>query len=344
MVAPNTSLSTSTYVAILKAKQGELLALQTTPPDRFIPLLEVIEAGKSTAIARCWPRGGDVIWVQPLNYAGTEDDLWADATDELFAELRGAGTAAVPVLTLDETAESLAVLNGVVANDSRGMVLRLECEEVLEEDPPSLKIAIDAVLAAIGVSPVDVDLVLDAGLVSGGVAVQSGAASAALATLPYVSDWRSTVVAFSGFPELVGDVVAKSSVGAIPRTDAAAFNHLTSRWTTTPLVFADYGVGVPTYAEGGWSPIPNIRYAVRGEWMIHRAATKLDPSPQYVQLAKDLSTAPYFSGAGFSAGDAYIAAVATGGDGPGNAGSYLKAAMSRHFCVVLDSLATLGAP
>lgn len=344
MVAPNAAAPIPSYVAILKAKQGELLAVQTTPPDNFIPLFEVIEPGKSAAIARGWPHGNHAVWIQPINFAGIDDQDWVDAVTDLFDALRTAGTAAVPVITLDDTAETYAAVQAILATDGRGLVLRLDCEEALDETPASLQSAIDSALADCGVAVQNSDLVLDAGLVSGGVAVQSGAAGAALAAVPYISQWRNVSVAFSGFPELVGDRVSPSSVGSIPRVDAAAFNHLASRFTQRPLIFSDYAVGVPTYAEAKWSPIPNIRYAVAGEWVIHRAATKLNPSPQYIKLAQDLASAPYFSGPGFSPGDDYINAVANGADGPGNAGSYLKAAMSRHFHVVLDSLANHGAP
>jgi hypothetical protein len=336
MVAPNSAAPVPSYVAVLKAKQGELLAVQTTPPPHFIPLFEVIEPSRSAALARGWPHGDHVAWVQPINFAGADDQSWADATTDLFDELRTAGSTVVPVVTLDETASSYTAINAVIATDDRGLVLRLDCEEVLEEIPVDLQLAIDTVLADCGVTAAQTDLVLDAGLVSGGVAIQSGAAGSALGALPHIGQWRNLAVAFSGFPDLVSDHVSPSTVGTIPRVDAASFNHLTSRFASRTLTFADYGVGVPTYADAKWSPIPNIRYAVQGEWIIHRAATKLNPSPQYIKLAQDLAAAAYFSGPGFSPGDDYIADVASGADGPGNAGSYLKAAMSRHFHVVLD--------
>jgi hypothetical protein len=142
----------------------------------------------------------------------------------------------------------------------------------------------------------------------------------------------------------VGNLVARDSVGAVPRIDAASFAQLSRTWDRRSLTFADYGVGVPTYADVPFAPIPNIRYALDDEWRVHRAHERRNPSPQYVALAHDLASADYFAGAAFSPGDTYIADVASGSDGPGNAGSYLKAAMSRHFHVVLHSLATRGVP
>lgn len=344
MVKSGSNPASPAYVAILKAKQGELLAVQSTPPDNFIPLLEVIDPTKANSLQRAWPHSGHVAWLQSLNLDGLAGPDWAMLVRAMFDGLRAAGSAAVPVVTLDEPQDLHLVIRDATQVDARGLVVRVDCADALEEPPADLRLTVDATLTACGVVPSDCDLLLDAGLVDGAAAVQAGAAGAALDALPHIDAWRSIVVAFSGFPENVGDRVQPSSVASLPRTDAAAFNHLSARWTRGQLVFSDYAVGVPTYADVRWSPIPNIRYAVQDTWIVHRAATRSNPSPQYVQLAKDVAAASYFSGPTFSPGDRYIYDVAIGGDGPGNAGSYLKAAMSRHFHVVLESLATRGVP
>lgn len=344
MVAPNTALGDTAYVALLKAKQGELLAIQSAAPAAFVPLLEVIDLAKAPSIVRGWPHHGHVVWVHALNFGEVDDRTWATRVTALFGDLRREGLSAVPVVTLAETDETYEAVAATVAQDGRGLVLRLDVEDVLNDSPAGLAAAIDEVMTRCGVGPHNTDVVLDIGLVAGAVAVQSGVASSALNALPHITQWRSLVTAFSGFPELVSDHIARSTVGSIARTDAAAFVHLTARWTGRSLTFGDYGVGVPTYADVKWSPIPNIRYARPGEWIVHRAATKIDPSPQYRGLARDLVAAPHFDTAAPSAGDRYIRDVASGAAGPGNAGSYLRAAMSRHIHVVLDSLATRGAP
>lgn len=344
MVHVGTSLGKRAYVAVLKAKQGELLAIQTTSPQSFVPLMEVTSSEKAAAIARCWPHENDVIWVHPLNITGIDETAWAADVTDAFDTLRVQKRAAVPVVTTNEDDSVLDVVRAAIQRDGRGLVLRLDCEDALEAGADGLTTDINDALTACATSRKDCDLVIDAGLVGGGVAVQASVVSAVLGNLPYVNEWRTIVVAFSAFPPAVGDVVATNTVGSIPRTDAASFTQLVSNWTGRQLNFADYGVGVPTYADLPFAPIPNIRYAIPGEWKVHRANARRNPSPQYVMLAQNLAAADYFAGADFSPGDAYIAAVANGSDGPGNAASYLRAAMSRHFHVVLDSLATTGAP
>lgn len=318
---------------------------QTTARTHFVPLLEVVDPSKCAAIARAWPHGDHVAWIQPINAEGQDAPTWAQSVRALFAQLDAQACAVVPVVTLDEDADTYATVKDIVAAEARGLVLRLDCEDALEEDSTAFGSRIDEVLRACAVAPTDCDLVVDAGLVDGGVAVQATAAATALSAVPHILQWRSLATAFSAFPTTgVSALVAVNSVGSIPRTDAAAFNHLVARWSKRPLTFADYGVGVPTYADAPWTPVPNIRYAIQGEWIVHRAATKTNPSPQYVQLAKDVTAAHYFRGAAFSDGDRYLSDVASGAGGPGNAGSYLRMAMSHHFAVVLDSLATRGAP
>lgn len=345
MVHVGTSLSSRTYVAVLKAKQGEMLAIQTTPPDSFVPLLEVPASDKAAAVVRNWPHTSDVIWVHPLNVTGIEDQAWANEVRQIFQTLADEQRAALPVVTTNEDASVLEVVRSVVARDKRGLVVRLDCEDALEAGRDGLASDLDDVLQSCDATAKNCDLVVDAGLVDGGPAMQASVVSLVLSNLPHTDQWRSLVVAFSAFPEAVGTIVAPGTVGSIARTDSASFAHLASSWTTRQLTYADYGVGVPTYADAPWAPIPNIRYALVGEWRVHRALRRRDPSPQYVALAQQLAAADYFAGADFSPGDAYISSVANGSSaGPGNAGSYLRAAMSRHFHVVLDSLATRGAP
>jgi hypothetical protein len=345
LVAANTPLTDQSYVAILKAKQAELLAIQTTPSESFVALLEVPAAEKAAAVVRAWPHNSDIIWIQPLNVTGMDDDVWHADVEQTFQVLRDGGKAVVPVVTTSEYGSVLNVVRDVVTHDQHGLVIRLDCDDALEAGRDGLTTDLENVLDATGTTFGDCDVVIDAGLVSGGgAAVQASVATTVLSALPRASEWRSLVVAFSAFPELLGNVVAPDSVGSIPRTDAAAFTHLTTNWDVRPLTYADYGVGVPTYADVPYAPIPNIRYALDGEWRVHRARTRSNPSPQYVSLAQALAASDYFAGADFSPGDKYIADVANGSDGPGNAASYLKAAMSRHFHVVLHSLATRGVP
>jgi Beta protein len=130
----------------------------------------------------------------------------------------------------------------------------------------------------------------------------------------------------------------------ILREDAQSFASMVARGQDRSILYSDYAVGTPFYADVSWAPIPSIRYAVDDVWMIHRGTSKNDPTPQYIALAQALVSEPYYPGASFSPGDKYVADVASGVDGPGNAMTYVRMATSRHLEVVLSRLASLGVP
>lgn len=342
MVFPSTPLPADSYVPILKAKMAEYGAVESCESDRLVPLLEVSAPGAAeTAIPRVWPRIDHVIWLHSLNFDDVEEATFASAIESLFAAVRST-SAAVPVITVTEGPDTLAAITRIMRVDGRGVVLRVEAEDVLDA-AANTAADIQATLGELRTNPNETDLLLDCGFVEGSASVRAAIADQCLQKLPHINDWRSVVVAFSAFPAAVSELVPTSSVRAIPRTDAAAF--LATRvGAGRNLVFGDYTIGVPTYASVPFAPIPNIRYASDDTWIVHRAKERKDPSTQYRALARDLVAAPYYSGPAFSPGDKQIEDVATGVSGPGNAMSHLRAGISRHVHVVLERLATLGEP
>lgn len=343
MVAVGAGLGTDAYVCVMKCKQAELDAIDSVPTDRFVPLLEVADATRGAAIARKWPPG-EAIWIQPVNVAGMDDQSFGQAIEDLFDLLRDHGVTAVPTVVLDDTPETAAALLAVLQADGHGLVLRLDAEELVVTASGDVRQNIDGFLNFYGVSPGSCDLVLDVSLVRDGVAARVATAETAMSVVPYLTDWRNFVVAFSAFPDQVGAQMGKDTVHDFSRADRRTYLSLLSRGVARTPVYADFGVGLPTYADVAFSPIPNIKYTDVSEWHVHRGKERTNPSPQYVSLAQAVAAAPYFRGAGFSSGDNYLAAVATGGDGPGNATTYLRAAMSHHIHHVLDRLATHGEP
>jgi hypothetical protein len=322
---------------------AELGALETCVSGRLVPLVEVIAPkDASKAIERAWPHAADVIWLHSLNFEDEEEPTFASNIEKLFKELRGR-VPAVPVITVTEGPDTLAAVKRIVTVDSGGVVLRLDVEEILD-DAIDTSASIRATLDALGLFPSQVDVVVDAGLLEGAHKVQAAVAEQCVRALPDLADWRTVVIAFSGFPSPLSEVVPVSTVRAVPRTDAAAFATARRRLTDRAIVFGDYTLGTPGYDSVPFTPIPNIRYASGAEWVIHRAAQRKGPADQFRALATALVAAPYFAGAAFSPGDRQIADVASRASGPGNPTTHLRAGISRHVHVVLERLATLGEP
>lgn len=342
MVKPNTAVPTDAYVPILKGKMAEYGALESCASDRLVPLVEVTSPDTAhKAIVKAWPHADDVIWVHSLNFGDLDEAHFASAVEDLFDNLRS-GVIALPVITIDEEPDTIATIRRIISTDQRGVVLRVDAEEVLD-DASNTAANIESTLRELGIGVAQADIVLDAGLLDGPATVQAAVAGQCLALLPSLADWRTVVVAFSGFPIPLSQVVPRSSVRAVPRTGAAAFA-ATARVSPRPIVFADYTLGTPSYDSVPFTPIPNIRYAVDGDWMIHRAQERKAPGPQFRALAAAIVEAPYFSGPAFSPGDRQISDTASGASGPGNPTTHLRAGISRHVHVVLERLATLGEP
>ncbi|MDT9592625.1 hypothetical protein RDV89_06085 [Nocardioides zeae] len=347
MVSAGVALTDSDYVCVLKTKQAELDCLSGIVRDAFVPLFEAPSRERAAGLVVKWGAGSDVCWVQPLNIEGLDDPSWGAEIDDIFSTLRAGSVAAVPVATLEEVPDAIAALANVIATDGRGIVLRLDAEDLAVSTPAVTSSDLVDFMTSYSVVHSDIDLVIDATLVRSSVASRISIIESALKVIPTIGAWRSLILTFSAFPDDMGNKMGRSTVGSFDRADRDAYLSLVSRGLPRDATYGDCGIGLPTYpnSDAAWSPIPNIKYTDVAEWRVHRGASKSAPSPQYVQLAKDLAAAPYYRGSGFSHGDGYIASVASGTSaGPGNATTYLRAGLSHHIEHVLDRLATHGEP
>lgn len=291
-------------------------------------------------LSKAWGTEDDAVWVQFLNFEGASDSDFGTQVTAVFDQMRGK-VCAVPVVTTTEEPATLAAIAGVIAKDQRGAVLRIDVEDLIDDDVDTGD-DIASTLHQLAIPPSQVALVVDGGTLTGSSTIQATVAERALRAIT-LNDWLSVVLSFSAFPGQLGDVAAKSSVTVIPRTDAASFTAVRNN-TDYPLIYGDYAVGTPGYGAAPFAPIPNIRYAAGRDWHVHRAKERKSPSPQYIALAQDIVSATYYGGPSFSPGDQQINDVAKRFAGPGNATTHLRAATSRHLHLVLSRLASLGAP
>jgi hypothetical protein len=347
VVQANSAIPNDGYIPIIKSKQGELGAVGLVVPSdrsRLVPLVEVAEPDRCAPVAGAWADSSHVLFVHALNLDDLDDAAWSADVQAIFDELRRLDVAAVPVAATEDSADVRAILNSVVSQDGRGICIRLDAEDIALASPAAVGAEVRQLLSDVGVGVGNSDLLIDVGTTRDSVVSRVTTAEAALRVIPTLSAWRSLVVAFSAFPETLEPAAPKGTATPIPRDDASAFAALQGRFAERSLTYGDYTIGVPFYADVPWAPIPAIRYADGDRWMVHRGQSRNGRSAQYVQLATDVVTAPYFGGAGFSAGDQYLDAVANGRDGPGNPMTYVRAGVSRHLAVVLDRLATIGVP
>lgn len=341
MTSSSGSVGNLKYVPILKAKKGESDALSRTRAPNLTPLLEVMDTRKAlNEIPKAWPTDQGPIWVHVLDDPEDEFSDYPQSLTDFFNGLEET-MLPVPVVTPFEHHDVLNTYSTMSAVRENGITVRIDAEEMLD---PNIDINRDIqyALDVLGLLPNQVNLVLDGGLLTGSPRVQSALALQALHSLKSKS-WHEVVVAFSAFPQAVGNVAVKSSVTALAREDALAFNQ-TKANSPLEITYGDYGIGTPTYGQASYSPIPNLKYASGMEWKIHRGESRNDPSPQIRAIAKDIVQSSYFSGTDFSPADKMINDIASSASGPGNATTHVSIGMCRHFHVVLDRLSNLGEP
>ncbi|WP_190232743.1 beta family protein [Streptomyces avicenniae] len=346
------------YVPILKGKRGELTALGRMTPDvraGILPILEVahgerpqkgVETFLTNARSRLpteldvavdcadlWRHGavGEVLAGRPMTWIGEEFGAWP--------------VALLPVFRADDPPEALAEVRDVQRAHGRGAVLRVDALAA-----PAAALHVPDALRAVDLAPEQVDLVLDAGHVSGDAAVAEA--------LPPMLDalhrarrapWRAVVVASGAFPQTLGNLARGDVPNRLHRWDAALWRKVASATDGgPPPYFGDYGVShtamPPPDRRGG---IPNIRYTVGEDWQVRVARRRLPGNDDFFTIARDLLRSEHWPprGEDTSWGDGELARCARR-ERPkaGNGTDWRAWTTSHHLAVVTDSLRTMDQP
>lgn len=352
------------YVPILKGKPGEYGALtQTFVTVRagMLPLIEALPAGKETVEEACAStmRNLDTGWNGPF----AVDAVYLDPATPLSSgqlplevladEARARRLAVLPVLRLDDDPAVWTAAAAVVARDKAGVVVRLGGDP-LQEDVGDLDTYLSSLYSVVGITPSDVDLVIDLGGVTepGYAALAARIARDLINGLKDVASWRSLTVASGGFPVDLS-AVPTGSTALLPRTDARLWSTLTARSLARSPDYGDYAIQHPgPPATGGRGPAPQIRYAVGLDWRIRKALTNVRRGhAQFYDICADVVASGEFSGATFSWGDEQVDLAARSAPmgapalrSTGNATTWRGIGTSHHLALVSDRLATLSAP
>ncbi|HYO70198.1 MAG TPA: beta family protein, partial [Archangium sp.] len=352
------------YVPILKALQGEYSALETLTSAcqaALTPLLEIppmrrnpeTEEYETTLDAHLEPiakriekaRGTRSTFVD-LGYLPPRMRLanGEHPVERLFADARALGLKLIPVTGLWEEHHQEAVAR-VAAKDGRGMCIRVEQEPLFDG---SFAAEVLQLVQELGVTPADVDLVLDLGRLSEGqMVILQSAIPGALASLPALTSWRSLTLAGGAFPETLSDI---RQFGTVPRLEWRLWNALRNRKSTLARIptFGDYAVhsaGISGSEPVFFSGAANIRYTCTDEWAIFRGRQlNRYGYDQFYELSESLQQQVFFSGPSFSWGDQYIADCARQVSGPGNNSVWRKVGTSHHLTFVVRQLSSASGP
>lgn len=348
------------YVPILKGKKGEFDALRLLPAEAraaITPLIEIVPitwdfrnktykreldehlVASLLAIEAAWG-AGQTIWLDTLWSYPSDNVDGVLATDYLMDFARGR-LRAVPVGGPRRAASHTASVAAAHAADKRGVVLRLDPED-LASDQTGLVASIAGWLEAVGVEPEQVDLLADFQVVtSAGLAASKLSALTVLSALPHLNRWRSFTVASGAFP-LQPDV-RQHSIKRLPRNDWSLWSHIDSEIEHRRPAYADFAIAHP-----GWrdldpdkiTPSVSIRYATPNDWLIVKEGSVKKGFEQF-HKASDRLTRKKPPWRGMSHCDAcrFIEACAVAGEGPGNLTTWRQVGNLHHFQETIDQLA-----
>lgn len=347
------------YVPVLKGRQGEFAALadiQLSTRQRVLPLIEIVPG----------PADEPADLRSLINHTARKLKVWAgdrlllDAgllpTDVIVDGQSGAVGYAVsaavgelvnatPVVRLND--EDLALQDAAAAHaeQGNGIAIRLSVED-LDEDSEDIDESLSSLLAKLGVSRGDVDLVLDLSVVDGDPAVRvlSRLAADAVRGLTAVEDWRQVVVTAGAFPADLS-TVGPWTIGEPIRYDAALYDRLQQRKRIDRMpIFGDYAIAHPLLANGpAFPPAPQLRYTVADKWLTLKG-TRNDPRghEQFYEVCAKIARHPEFVGPGLGRADARIADPTR--HGPGNGSTWRQIGTTHHLDYVVQRLTSLGEP
>lgn len=312
------------HVFIAKLKRGEIWALNHLKSESKVavtPLFEMWPPNPGTSskpaksltdhttslvqtLATEWTGLPCYIDTQYLQSGGVPSP---GNTQTVFGIARVHGVNVVPVTSPYFSQQFQERVRDVIAADHRGVMFRLPVN--FFNDVPQIAGYLDGLAGFLNIARGEVDILIDLAHRSNVVEVQQIGAYC-LNNLPHIGDWRTVTLAAGCFP----DSITNELVGTwIPfnRSDWNGWHTVASERATAHLrvpSYGDYGVrcgGMPVVIPN--SPAPNIRYtAPETIWV--RKGPKAPGAMR--AICADLLNQPYFSGAGFSQGDADIAARA----------------------------------
>jgi T4 beta protein len=357
------------YVPFLKAKQGELDAIEELDDPVKAQLTPVIEVPaipwdfknrrpKTTIdehldsigrkLRKAWDSKAhlfmDVGLIDPaLRMKNGDRPL-----SYVLRKARTQNLRLVPVTGLSRDPEYQKVISAAVADDKWGTCFRLELADF---DNANLKTELDNLLSDLNVGRKDTDIILDFGtILPKQKAMLVNATRKEIGTLPYLSEWRTLTVAATAFPATLSGVVDTSSSDFLDRTEWDAWLQLISR-SQEPLprlpAFGDYAIQNPDLEEIDprmMHPAASIRYTADDKWLIVRGrSTQKYGTVQYRTLCADLMKRKQYGGEKHCRGDAYIKQCASGmgTKGAGSLAIWRRVGTVHHLTKATEMIAKL---
>ena len=351
------------YVPILWAKDGEFGALRQLAKevrDRLTPLLEVPPIPWDYA-DDCPARGIDQHLEKMANKIdkawGNQSPLlldfeWINPAERLvdgshpvtyvFDNARLLGLKLVPVITLARDEAYRDAVAAAVRLDARGACLRVQPDDLTEQD---LGPKVRELLRSLALQISEVDLLIDVrGIQPAALDAVGASVSEAIEALPRIEDWRSFVLAGTGFPDTLAGM-PQSDVTRVARVEWACWRRFARQRRLRRIpTFGDYAISSPAPSDVDprvMKPSASVRYTADDAWVVFKGRNLKDHGyDQFHDVCRRVLRAPEYSGNDFSWGHRYIYDCANRRVSRGNLTTWRKVGTSRHLTFVVEQIAT----
>ncbi len=343
------------YVPVVRWKRGEQIALRQLREEEkhaMTPLIELAptdlagddaEAAKFTSkaimgIQRNW---GSYRAFLELGRVGSRFDQGheSEIASVIFGAAREARLVLVPVVRVPGGSLPHEALRRAVSISEGRACLRIKSAELPRQ---ALHASINACLTVLDLTPSDVDLVLDIGLVGPSNVAMRNFSPGSL----WEYDWRTLSIVGGSFPkDLTGYSVGQHEITRLEwvrwRLEAPELFRRHGRIPT----FGDYMTLHPEFCEPrpGMNPSASIRYTSEDSWVVMRGEGLQNENGlgnrQYYGNADLLCERKEYCGSTFSFGDNYIWKVASRNvESPGSPGTWLSATVNHHITFVTHQI------
>lgn len=338
------------YLPILKARQGELLALGQLRTEQVHELTPVMELVPSTdgPVRDAYRFIQHVMKQAPRDLRIAADVGALPETPrgqrcpilDIGEDLANWGIPMAPVIRLHEGTRRL-VNHGIVARTHGDCAfVRLGGVATGAPDPDEVERQLPRIWRATGLAPQQCDLLVDMAEVRS-ERDMIRALPLAQKTVEWAlpMDWRSITVASGAMPRTLSRLPTNRP-NQLPRWDAVLWQRLRD----LSVNYGDYGIANPQLSSVPYPPLANLRYTSDDAWWVYRWQIDGGRNQAFYDLCRTLIQNDHWRGPDFSWGDHQLALRARGVGGPGNPTSWRAWGTSHHVAHVLHNLRHSGSP
>jgi len=340
------------YCCFIKAKAGELKAIRYVKDKQlFTPFFDMpaLKGSKTPAalykqltrslkyIAANWPKG-ELFFVDHFDI-----DLGAVMPDSthpylMLKSLLDDGFNLGLVTGLDRDENYNAAVFEIASQYNNNVAIRLLVDDIYT---PSISIVeLKGMLASLSKCAKKIIIVLDLRVI-----VNKDPAVLAAQCIKFISRLENegislqVVITSSSFPANLTSIVPTGSSIRIDRTEETVWDEIDEQYSgDLELVYGDYATVSPDFIDvefQGPPPIaPKVVYTTNGSYVVMRGKSVIhhpDGFKQFIKLAQEATSLPEYRGKEYSYGDGYIAKIAGGDSGSGNATTWITCAVNQHI-------------